>query len=279
MRTSLSVHAFVSKDHLPFSAVDYSKLKYGSDIVAKQFGYELADKFWEFHSTDLLANRCVVIPSPYNHVKNAASIMTEHFVDRINHLLVMNNGNHVETSIIHRKVSYTNDYGRLSMADRQKLISQDSFYMNRKFLKGKTLIFLDDVRITGTHEHKLVEILKKERMENDCFFLYYATYLNGGSGCDIEAWLNTAGIQNSTEYVALTQEPNHHLIVRPVKYMLRMQPLDFERLLQRIPSDNFKMKFYHACIGEGYYCLPDFQANFNMLANHVSNIHKADTSE
>lgn len=75
----------------------------------------------------------------------------------------------MEWDIVHRKVSYINDYGFLSKEDRKALIDGDTFSINRDFWGNKTLIFIDDVNITGTHEEKLIEILDKEGVENDTF--------------------------------------------------------------------------------------------------------------
>lgn len=266
---SFVAHSFDGIASLPFSAKEYSQLKFGSDRIARKFGYELADAFFKAHADVLLVNNCVVIPSPYNHVKNAASIMTEHFVDRLNHLLVNANGNHVETSIIHRKVSYTNDYGFLSKEKRRSLIDNDNFYLNRQFIKGKVLIFVDDVRITGTHEDKLVDILTRERLKNDAFFLYYGDYIKREVGCDIEAEINFAGITDVASYVELAKEPHHHIIVRPIKFLLKQPEVTFNHVLREM-SDAALLQIYNGCLGEGYYRIPEYQANFGLLSNYLS---------
>lgn len=265
---SFAAHTFSGLDTLPFKAEDYSRLKFGCDDVARKFGHELAEKFFAAHTAELLANRCVVIPSPYNHVKNAASVMTEHFVNRINHLLVRASGEHVETSIIHRKVSYTNDYGFLGKEQRRSLIDNDHFFMNRDFLKGKTLIFIDDVRITGTHEEKLVEILNREKLENDSFFLYYGDYAHRGVGCDIEGAINFAAVATIDDYVEMAKNPRHHLIVRPIKFLLKQDEKDFRRALAQMPIE-FMIKVYEGCLGEGYYRIPEYQSNFGRIAEAV----------
>lgn len=260
--TRFYVNGFTDLETAPFDAHDYSKLKFGSDAVAKSFGYQLADAFFEAHADVLLANNCVVIPSPYNHVKNAATIMTEHFVDRLNALLVHANGNHVETTIIHRKVSYTNDYGFLSKEKRKGLLSNDKFFLNKQFIKGKTLIFVDDVRITGTHEDKLIEIMEAEKLKNDAFFLYFANYY--GNSPDIEAKINFASIKSPNDYAELSQEENHHIIVRPIKYLLSLTESQLRDMISKMPPSSVK-KVYHGCLGEGYYRIPNYMKNFEII--------------
>ena len=272
---SSSVHQFKSLNDCAFTAIEYSQLKFGSDKIARKFGYELAVDFFSKHSDTLLANNCVVIPSPYNHVKNAATIMTEHFINKLNELLVAANGNHVEYSIIHRKVSYISDYGFLSKEKRRGLIDNDSFYLNKEFYKDKVLIFVDDVKITGTHEDKLVEILAKNKIKNDCFFLYFAEYK--GSDPKIEAALNFAGINTLEDYIKLFCDYDHNVIVRPIKYLLGSKDsIGIKEFFAHAAKHRIHhkrlMEVYYGALGEGYYKIPNYQTNFKILSDVVKGI-------
>jgi hypothetical protein len=266
---SSAAHKFSTLDDMPFAAMEYSYLKFGSDRVAKKFGYELAEHTFQKHSEILMTNQCVVIPSPFNFVPNAATIMAEHFTARLNQLLVHANGSHAEWSIIHRKVSYTNDYGFLPKEKRRALIDNDEFYLNRGFLgTDKVLLFIDDVKITGTHEDKLIDVLENHGVQNPAIFLYYAQHEFTGTGADIEAKINFAGIKTVADYVRLAKEPHHHLIVRPIKFMLSADHSDFMHLIEGT-SHEWKEKLYNACIGEGYYKIPLYQHNFATLAAYI----------
>lgn len=265
MITQHAVHEFYDIDHSPFSVSDYSKLKFGSDKVAKKFGYDLADSFAEKHLPMIIGRTLLIIPSPYNYIKNAATIMTEHFIDRLNHISVTNSGHQVESSIIHRRCSYFNDYGFLSKEDRTELLNGDDFYINEEFLKDKVLIFVDDVIITGTHEDKIKEILKRKNIQNDSVFLYYAQYL--GSNPEIESELNFASIKSLDEYALLSHEEDHHTIIRPLKYILKQNKEALKKFLDNITRHHLE-RIYYGCLAEGYYKLPDFQTNFGLIRKH-----------
>ena len=261
-----SVHRFTSFEDAPFKAEDYSRLKFGCDAAAKSFGYQLAEGFYAVHADKLIANNCVVIPSPYNQVENAATVMTKHFMDRLNELVVEACGRHVEYMTVQRKVSYTNDYGFLSKEKRKGLIDNDTFYFNKEYVHGKLLIFIDDVRITGTHEEKLIEILEKRRLKNDAMFLYFAEYF--GDQPDIEAKINFAAISSLADYVSLTKEPNHHVIVRPIKYLLGQPNSEFDYLMRELDEKTIS-KIYFGALHEGYYRIPQYQNNFQTLKDRV----------
>lgn len=261
-QTAFAAHTFTNLETAPFNINEYSRLKFGCGKAARAMGYELAEEYFNTHTDDLIANRVLVFPSPYNHVKNAASIMTEHFIDKLNELLVNACGRHVESSIIHRKVSYTSDYGFLSKAKRKGLIDGDSFYLNREFLEDKLLVFIDDVKITGTHEDKLVEVLAANKIENYSHFLYYAQY--NGNSPKIESELNFAYMKDINTYLEMCSKSDHHVIIRPIKYVLGQKPDEAVKIISQLPEHTLT-KMYHGCLAEGYYKIPSYQANFAFL--------------
>lgn len=262
---SFSLHQFTSFNDAPFSPEQYSRLKFGSEISAKKIGHALAKSFYEKYADALIANDVVIIPSPYNTVENAATLMTKHFVNALNEFMAHSKGDYVEYSIIHRKVSYTNDYGFLSKEKRKGLIDNDKFYINKGFLRNKLLIFVDDVKITGTHEDKLKEILVKNRMSNDAFFIYFGEYF--GNEPEIEARLNFAAIKSVDDYISLSKEDKHKIIIRPIKFLLSANSDDFEKIIFGLSKDKID-DFYFGCLAEGYFKIPKYSENFNRLKAH-----------
>lgn len=263
------VHNFYNLEDCPFNPVDYSKLKFGSREVAKKFGEELAVSFFNSHTDTLMSDDCVVIASPYNYVKNAATIMTEYFLDKLNSLMVNACGKNLEYTTIHRKVSYTADYGFLSKEKRKKLLSNDEFYINLEYVQGKTIIFVDDVKITGTHEDKLIEILAENGLnDRGHFFLYYANYT--GNQPDIESKLNFAGVPTIKSVCETMNSPDYEMIIRPIKYLMSRNKEEFEYSMTNITFEATE-KLYNSCLAEGYYKIPAYQDNFNHLNNYLYN--------
>lgn len=270
MHNHFSANTFSSLEDALFSIKNYSRLKFGSTSVARIFGIELADKFFQAHAGSLLAERCVVIPSPFNHVQNAATLLTHEFINRLNHLLVNANGTHVEYDVIHRKVSYISDYGFLDADKRKELIDNDSFYLNAEFYQGKTLIFVDDVRITGTHENKLKEVLENNDIYNDCHFIYYGDYV--GTDPTIESKINFAALPNGIhDFAVIAQEEGHQMIVRPLKFILSQHSAVVHNLMGSL-SDSQIRAIYNGCLGEGYYMIPSYQEAFKVISGYFENL-------
>lgn len=258
------VHPFTNMDDMPFQPKDYSFLKFGSDSSARKLGFALADDFFAKHKEALSDKSLVVIPSPYNYVKNAATVMSEHFTNRLNHHLTLEGCRSIEWSTINRKVSYIKDYGFLSPEDRKKLIDGDEFYFNTGFLEGKTLIFIDDVCITGTHENKLKELMDKQHIKNDVYFLYFAKYLGDVKDSNIEAALNFSGVTNVDDFIKLTKEDKYHVIVRPIKFMMNQPHEQFKVALSQFP-EKYKEELYFGCLSENYHKIEEYQENFAFL--------------
>jgi hypothetical protein len=236
-------------------------------VSQKKFGTALADSFFEKNRALVIGQQLVVFASPYNYVKNAATIMTEHFINRLNELSVTHSGHAVEYSVIHRKVSYVNDYGFLDAAERKRLIDGDSFSINKSFTEGKTLLFVDDVRITGTHENKLIELLDRENISiKHAHFLYHANLESSTVHPGIESMLNFAAIQKPHDFVDLTRLQTHHMIIRPIKYILGLDENESKKLINMMGPDAI-VAAYHGALAEGYYKVPAYHTNFASLKN------------
>lgn len=247
----------------------YSQMKFGNVDIAKLFGTTMANNFFEQHKDVVISNNIVVITSPYNFVANAATLIGKYFIRQLNHLSVQAVGRPIEQTVIHRKVSYTNDYGFLSQQQRENLINQDDFYINHKFVDQKLIIFLDDVRITGTHERKVEQVLDENNLKNQFIHCYYGQY--HGTDPTIEGKLNFTAFSSFDQYLNEIERGNYEFIVRPLKYILS-QPNDV--IVESLNNHRFTKsqidEIYHNCLAEKYYQIPQYQQNFNTFKSQLS---------
>lgn len=249
-----------------FDAGEYSRMKFGHDKAAKNIGYALAESFYSTHQHSLWKRQCVILPSPFNVIPNAAAIVTHHCMNRLNHLLRDLDVNNVEFSVLRRKLTFTKDYSFMTKEERVELISGDKIFFNKDFLKGKTLLILDDVKITGTNEEMLRRSIAENKIDNDVIFMYYAEYT--GEQADIEAEINFSGVKTMKDYIQLALSPDHHVLLRPLKFILSREPEDIKLLLASVNQKTLE-KIYYGCLAEGFYKLPEYQRNFSIIANAV----------
>jgi len=260
--TQFVVHSFDNLDNPTFCPKDYSRLKFGSDIVARQFGDEMAEAFYQQHRDLLITDRCVIVPSAFNVVEIAATILARHFMNRLNDLLSREGHRMVEWTTMHRTMSYVADYSFMPKEERAALLKADKLFINRDFIDGKVLLFVDDVTITGSHEHKVVAFLNEHKLKNPRIFCYYARY--NGERADIEAALNQSSIVGAEEYVQLIREPGHQLVVRAVRFLLD-QPIEELKAVLRFVDGAFVDKLYHACLAKEYDKQESYRAGFELI--------------
>ncbi|MGO7837165.1 phosphoribosyltransferase family protein [Rhizobium leguminosarum] len=63
------------------------------------------------------------------------------------------------------------DYGLLSVEDRKLLIACDRFYFNSQHFERRCLLFVDDVKITSTHQNKLIDLINEQHELRACMAL------------------------------------------------------------------------------------------------------------
>lgn len=244
-----AAHTFTSLDDAGFDVREYSRVKFGSDRAAKALGVETADRFFRLRR-DVLAGRCVVVPAPSTTVPVAATLLSRHFAARLNAQLVAERASPVEWTMPHRDVTYNNNYADLPGDERRRLLAGDRIYINKDFIAGKYLLFVDDCRITGAHEEKLEAFLQYEGLANDHTFVCYASY--AGDDPSIEARLNHAAVRSVEDMIELAREPGHQITTRAVRLLLETPVERITALLAAAP-ESFVEGAFHAAMAKGYH--------------------------
>ena len=198
MAITYSLHKINSPDIFGFSEEEYSKFKFGDGGVSAKFGEKLARGFIK----DMLektydGTQLVVVSSPYAYIPTATHALKNYFVYELNKWLAQHDYRVVEQTKIHRCITYSQDYGELDAEERMNLISNDAFYMDKKYLKNKVVIFIDDIRITGSHERVIRNMIKKMKIKSDYYLLYFAQLVNDSIHPNIENYLDYLHLHNN----------------------------------------------------------------------------------
>ncbi|WP_069661283.1 phosphoribosyltransferase family protein [Arcticibacter eurypsychrophilus] len=266
-----SLHKIDNTSHFGFHADDYSRFKFGDEQVASSFGKDLADGFIKnFLEDNDLNEQIVVLSSPYCFIPTATFAMTNHFVYRLNHWLAENGKLVVQQAKVHRTITYKEDYGELSAEDRMKLIGNDSFHIDKEFLKGKILFFLDDIKITGSHERVILKMAKEYGLKNDIYMLYFAELVNHTIHPSFENHLNYHRIKSIFDLDEVIKGGNFSFNTRIVKYILNCEFTSFKLFLDR-QTDDFIQRLYNLSLGNSYHTIDSYALNVNFLKNYIVN--------
>lgn len=262
-----SLHKINNTVDFGFSADDYSRFKFGDDLVSKAFGKDLAAGFIKYYlQENLITEQIVVISSPYCFIPTATFAMKNAFVSHLNRWLVAHGGLVVQEAKVHRTITYKEDYGGLSAEERMSLIGNDSFHIDKDFLTGKTLLFLDDIKITGSHERMILKMVKEYGLKNDIHMLYFAELVNKDIHPNVENHLNYHLVKSIFDLEEIIKSGNFAVNTRIVKYLLNS---DFESFCIFIEKQNleFMELLYDLSLGNSYHTIPSYEENLNYLKN------------
>lgn len=260
-----------------FQPQEYSRFKYGSKSLARRFGRELAERL--FNSAQfpdflpMLSNPqgVVIYAAPYNFVPTATFALKDYFIARYNEIAIPRYGlAPLQEGKIFRSYSYNEDYGAMSKAQRDHAISGDDFYVDTEFARGKTLLFLDDIRVTGSHEERICQLINRTGLvEQPHLFLYFAQ-VSEPERCDptVENFLNYAAINNLLSIDHIIKNDEFLFNTRVVKYILCA---DFEQFTTFIhyQSKTFRHTLLHYAYGNSYHLQPAFERSIQLLTQLV----------
>lgn len=253
-----------------FPAEKYSRFKFGSTAIAREFGYTLADRFInQLFKFSYDGKPIVVLPSAYSHIPTASCFMSFHFIDRLNLFLYQNGWPPVETGKIQRSITYREDYGEMTAEERYDLIKGDKFHIDEALLKNKMLIFIDDIKITGTHERIIIKMLDDFDIHNHCYMLYFAELTDPEICPKTENYLNHFFVREISDLQPIIDQPDFEFNTRIVKYILNSP---HESCLQflKIQSNEFINNLYYKALGNEYYKFPEYTSNLLAIESLVT---------
>ncbi|MCX2583927.1 phosphoribosyltransferase family protein [Pedobacter sp. MR22-3] len=264
-----SLHKIDNTADFGFDPNDYSRFKFGDDLVARSFGKDLADGFIRYYLADnRIADQIVVISSPYSFIPTATFAMKNYFVSQLNRWLVENGGLTVQEAKVHRTITYKEDYGELSAEERMNLIGNDTFHIDRDFLEGKTLLFLDDIKITGSHERMILKMAKAYGLKNEIHMLYFAELVNPQIHPNVENFLNYHQVKSIFDLEKIISNGYFCFNTRIVKYILNAEYQSFSIFLERMDHD-FIHQLYDLALGNSYHLMEAYADNLQLIKSYI----------
>lgn len=266
-----ALHKIDNTADFGFNPDHYSRFKFGDNLIAKSFGKDLADGFIKYYlANNLITNQIVVISSPYSFIPTATFAMKNYFVSQLNRWLVENGGLQVQETKVHRTVTYKEDYGELSAEERLSLIGNDSFHIDKDFLVGKTLLFLDDIKITGSHERMILKMAKAYGLLNEMHMLYFAELVNKNIHPNVENFLNYHQVKSIFDLEEIIDGGDFCFNTRIVKYILNTDAESFKIFLER-RSNDFINELYDLSLGNGYHLIDAYAKNLHQIKDYIKN--------
>lgn len=269
MYSVYSRHNIDDLQHIPFDAAAYSRFKFGDGSIARSFGQDMGRHFTEMHGDTLLAEEHIVfVPSPYHAIPTASNALSIFFRDEVNRFLYRHNRKSLLQSKIHRYKTYTVDYGNLDFEERKRLISSDTYHLDRKFLEDRLVLFIDDIKITGSHEYIIRQQLEREQLQGRFMFVYWAQLTNAAIPANFENYLNYYAVKEREDLLELINQDDFIMNTRIIKYILKSDPAGLEDFIEAMRDERLPEMVNYA-IGNNYHLMDDYKENLHKLTNLI----------
>lgn len=265
MFESFALHRINNEQELPFSATDYSRFKFGDMQQAEKFGAQLGRAFVQQYAHLLIGDiPIVILPSPYDSIPTASNAMAGFFRKYINYELYKNGRNCLLQSKIHRYKTYSEDYGNLNHDQRLELISSDTYHIDKDFLQNRVILVLDDIKITGSHEHVIKKKIDEHRINGHFIFVYFAELTNKNIPANFENYLNYYYVKGLDNLKEIIQSDTFKFNTRVIKYILKSAPADFERFVDDLAPGQIRL-LIELALSNNYHCMPAYETNLSYL--------------
>lgn len=264
-----SLHKIDNEKLLPFDATLYSKFKFGDSESTEQFAIALAKAFVKENKSLLLQNTDIVfLPSPFNHIPTASYHLSQLFKQEVNQFLFQHQKKSLLESKIHRYKTYSQDYGNLNFEERINLISSDTYHIDTKFLTNRLCIFIDDIKITGSHELIIKKIIQQNNIEGEFMFVYFAELTNKTISPTFENYLNYYYVKGNEEIIKILNTKNVKYNTRCIKYLLNEQN-SIKSLILEVQKSTLQNLVDYA-IGNNYHLMDEYKNNLNTIIKHIN---------
>lgn len=266
---TFSAHIIKGRDHVPFSPAAYSQFKYGSKSVARKFGRDLGMKLAKYIlSQDPPKDiQIVVASSPYMFIPTATFALKNYLISWLNPILIKAGYKVVQETKVFRQTSYTEEYGTMTAEKRKEMIGSESFHTDPLFLKDKFVIWLDDIKITGSHQERMEEMITRldlNKYMRDCIFVYYAELLDPTSDPTIENYLNLYSMKSLLDLDKIIKNDEFIFNTRNVKYILNAPHIECVNFLE-YQKHSLIEALYYETLGNSYHLEEKFTMNFQYL--------------
>lgn len=267
MNYRFSLHKILQKENCPFSEMEYSRFKFGDTFYAEKFADELFESFIvDYGDLILEQNEIILFPSPYLAIPTASNYLCSYFKSNLNRFLFQNGKNACIESKIYRNQTYVQDYGNMDFEQRINLISNDTYYIDKHFINDKFCLFLDDIKITGSHEKTVNKILEQFQVSGNFVFVYYAELINKDIHPNIENYYNYFYVNNLSNILEVIESNFFKFNTRIIKYILLMNASDFEVLINNVSRERWN-ELLNLAISNNYHQINEYQENINKI-NH-----------
>ena len=264
-----------NKKNLNFT--EYSKFKYGHKPTAIKFAESMVAEFLKTFPLSYFAkelDKIIVSTSPYWYTPPSAHALSIYFHYMLNELLLEAKNEPLTFLKIHRSSAPVCDFSKLTHEQRLENLKKDTLHFDPFMLKGKKLILIEDARITGTHEKKIIDFMEKAGLE-EIIFVYVVNIGFGAADPDIENRINHKWVNNLDTLQLLMKNPEQFVLnSRLCRFILSWgNEQELKDFCKRL-SDEMLFGLYISSVNDGYGSVELYSSGFDIIRQETRIRHQ-----
>jgi hypothetical protein len=199
---------------------DYSRFKYVDGSVAADYGISMAKQVMKEFPDLLNLSEVFVTSSAFKVAPPSSRSLLIPFVETAQ-VIAETSGS--ETSFRRFKINRTDltehDYATLSIAEREVIMRQNGLKLDEVSVANKTVIALDDIFVTGSHEQNIADLMT-DSGASEVIYPYILHVTNGREYPSTESDVNSEAMKNISDLVVLANQKDFVPNARIAKYLL-----------------------------------------------------------
>ena len=256
---------------------EYSKFKYGHKPTSMKFAESMMSEFLNNFSLDNISDKSdefIISTSPYWYTPPSAYSLAKYFHYMLNDLILEKKKQPFTFLKIHRSSAPVCDFSKLSHKERLENMKKNSLSFDPFLLKGKRLILIEDARITGAHEQKIIDFMEKAGLK-EIIFIYVVDVGFGKNDPDIENRINHEWVNDLNTLQLLMKKPDEFLLnSRLCRFILSWEKRkELEDFCKRL-SDEMLFDIYISSVNDGYGSVEKYAGGFEVVRQEVKIRHK-----
>lgn len=253
-----------------FDRTAYSLMKYGDRSVTMRFAEALATDLTEQMPALITDERTPELLVAYKQVPPACYFLSRYCLDILN--VARLQLGHEPGRLVHiykNKVAAT-DYAMATQVQRETELDGIDFSLEGRQMADKNVLLLDDIRITGSAEKKMLDVLQATKP--NLLGLGYIAIFNPDQASlspSVENDLNAAIVSGVNDLIPMIEGDNFDLNIRTLKLILNTEPAALAAFLKQIPKGLVEL-IHRSSVDTGV----EFIAKYNLGYSTVRSILK-----
>lgn len=252
-----------------FDLKKYSCFKHGSGKDASDYGVllgqSLVAKYPELFSGQY---ELAIAAAPYRTVPKGAQGIANALLKFLNES-ILNNGQPkaVMVKITAENMPSDSDYSSLTLKERESRNDHVMFSINPDDFLGKFLLVVDDTRITGGTESKVLRVLEQLTPPPPTMMLYIAQLDPDVAKSDptIEDRMNTAYVKNLLHQAEIIAKGGYLLNPRCIQFILNPKNINDVKIFSESIDLSVLASIRAGIITDGYHDREKYAPSFKIL--------------